>query len=98
MPSSWFAATLAPFWDGALRGQVAQQEEGGKTLRLPGKALRAAEAVADAATAAMLLRPFRIGNLTDANLMAFAKIAGDYDRGDQRYRAVRLLRELSSFK
>jgi predicted 2-oxoglutarate/Fe(II)-dependent dioxygenase YbiX len=72
------AATLAPFWDGALRSQAAQQEEGGKTLGLPGKALRAAEAVADAATAAMLLRPFRIGNLTDANLMAFAKIAGDY--------------------
>ena len=52
------AATLAPFWDRALRTRTP------KETGLLGKALRAADAVADAGTAAMLLRPFRIENLT----------------------------------
>jgi len=43
-----------------------------------GKALRAADAVGDAETAAMLLRPFRIENLTDAYVDSFGKIAGRY--------------------
>jgi len=63
------AATLAPFWDRALRARTAE---------LLGKALRAAEAVADAGTAAMLLRPFRIENLTGADVDSFGKIAGKY--------------------
>jgi hypothetical protein len=63
------AATLAPFWDGALRARTAE---------LLGKALRAADAVADAGTAAMLLRPFRIENLTGADVGSFGKIAGGY--------------------
>ncbi len=66
------AATLAPFWDGALRTRP--PEETG----LFGKALRAADAVADAGTAAMLLRPFRIENLTGADVDSFGKIAGKY--------------------
>ena len=56
------AATLAPFWDGALRART--PEDGSRISGLLGKALRAADAVADAATAAMLLRPFRVENLT----------------------------------
>ena len=44
------AATLAPFWDGALRARTA--EERGRVSGLFGKALRAADAVADAETAA----------------------------------------------
>ncbi|MGH3183315.1 MAG: hypothetical protein ACRDOE_15640, partial [Streptosporangiaceae bacterium] len=70
------AATLAPFWDGARRGRTA--EERGRVSGLFGKALRAADAVADAETAAMLLRPFRIENLTGAHVNSFGKIADGY--------------------
>ena len=70
------AATLAPFWDGALRAQAAT--EGSRTSGLFGKALRAARAVADAETAAMLLRPFRIENLTDTDVNSFGTIADAY--------------------
>ena len=70
------AVTLAPFWDGALRARTA--EEKGRPSGLFGKALRAADAVADAETAAMLLRPFRIENLTGAHVDSFGKIAGGY--------------------
>ena len=70
------AATLAPFWDGALRTRT--PEERGRVSGLFGKALLAADTVADAETAAMLLRPFRIENLTDAYVDSFGKIAGRY--------------------
>src|SRR6266568_2717973 len=70
------AATLAPFWDSAVRART--PEEKGRISGLFGKALRAADAVADAESAAMLLRPFRIENLTDAYVNPFAKIAGGY--------------------
>ena len=43
-----------------------------------GKALLAADAVADAETAAMLLRPFRIENLTGAYVDSFGKIVGKH--------------------
>ena len=66
------AATLAPFWDRALSTRI--PEETG----LFGKTLRAADVVADAGTAAMLLRPFRIENLTDADVDSLGKIAGRY--------------------
>jgi predicted 2-oxoglutarate/Fe(II)-dependent dioxygenase YbiX len=69
-------ATLAPFWDSAVRGRT--PEESGRTSGLFGAALRAADAVADASTAAMLLHPFRVENLTDAHVTSFAKIAGGY--------------------
>ena len=68
--------TLAPFWDSAVRGRT--PEESGRTSGLFGTALRAADAVADASTAAMLLHPFRVENLTDAHVTSFAKIAGGY--------------------
>ena len=70
------AATLAPFWDGALRGRTAEGR--GRVSGLFGQALRAAELVADAETAAMLLRPFRIENLTDAYVNPFGRIADRY--------------------
>ena len=70
------AATLAPFWDGTLRTRT--PEERGRISGLFGKALLAADAVADAATAAMLLRPFRVENLTGACVDSFGKIAGGY--------------------
>jgi len=69
-------ATLAPFWDGALRARTG--EERGRVSGLFGKALRAAELVSDAETAAMLLRPFRIENLTEACVNSFGKIADRY--------------------
>jgi hypothetical protein len=70
------AATLESFWDGALRTRT--PEERGTVPGLFGKALLAADAVADAEAAAMLLRPFRIENLTDACVDSFGKIAGRY--------------------
>ena len=69
-------ATLAPFWDGALRARTA--EVSGRVSGLLGKALRAAELLADAETAAMPLRPFRIENLTDPCVNSFGKIADRY--------------------
>ena len=50
----------------------------GRVSGLFGKALRAADAVADAETAAMLLRPFRIENMTAPHVNSFGKIAGGY--------------------
>src|SRR5450755_2468481 len=70
------AATLAPFWDGAMRARTAG--EGGTVSGLFGKALRAADAVTDAEAAAMLLRPFRIENLADAYVDSFGRIADKY--------------------
>jgi predicted 2-oxoglutarate/Fe(II)-dependent dioxygenase YbiX len=70
------AATLAPFWDGARRARTA--EDGGRVSGPFGKALRAADAVADAETAAMLLRPFRIEDLTGTHADSFGRIAGGY--------------------
>jgi hypothetical protein len=52
-------ATFAPFWDSAVRGRA--PEESGRTSGLFSTALRAADAVADASIAAMLLHPFRVG-------------------------------------
>jgi hypothetical protein len=70
------AATLAPFWDGTLRGQAPAGEP--SAAGLFGQALRAADAVADAATAAMLLRPFVIEDFADADADSFGRIAGRY--------------------
>jgi hypothetical protein len=53
----------------------------GRVSGLLSKALRAADAVADPDTAALLLRPFRIESLTDAQVESFAKIVGG--RGQQ---------------
>jgi 2OG-Fe(II) oxygenase superfamily len=81
------AATLAPFWDGALRGQAPQDRS--RASGIIGKALRAADVVADAETAAMLLRPFRIENLAGKDVASFGKIADEYG---QRWTAELLRR------
>jgi hypothetical protein len=70
------AATLEPFWDGALGTRT--PEGRGRVSGVFGTALRAADAVAEAETAAMLLHPFRIENLTDAGADSFAKLADGY--------------------
>jgi hypothetical protein len=70
------AATLAPFWDSALRARAPGQTGG--IPGLFGKALRAAGAVADAETAAMLLRPFCVEDLTGAYVGPFGNIVSDY--------------------
>jgi predicted 2-oxoglutarate/Fe(II)-dependent dioxygenase YbiX len=74
------AATLAPFWDGAVKARAAAlaEKETGTDSGLFGKALLAADVVADAGTAAMLLRPFRIEDLTAEYVNSGAKIAGQY--------------------
>jgi hypothetical protein len=67
------AATLAPFWDTAVRRRASGASRG-----LLGPALRAAGAVADAQAAAMLLGPFRIEELDGESADSFARIAGQY--------------------
>jgi hypothetical protein len=69
------AAALAPFWGTAVRGRA---REKGQDSGLLGRALAAADAVADAQTAAMLLRPFRVENLTVGSVSSFVKVAGRY--------------------
>jgi hypothetical protein len=63
------AATLEPVWSGL-----------GRRNAVPplGKALRAADAVADAKVAAMLLDPFKIQNLTEYDIEALGQVAARY--------------------
>ena len=76
------AATLAPFWEAAVRSRMAAAKD--EDCSLFDKALRLSDAMADPAIAAMLLRPFRVENLTSASASSFAKIA---DRYGQRWTA-----------
>jgi hypothetical protein len=70
------AATLAPFWETALGGRT--PEDRGRVWTIFGPALRAADVMADAPTAAMLLRPFHIEDLDHESVDSFGKIAGRY--------------------
>jgi hypothetical protein len=70
------AATLAPFWDSILPRRAPGVES--NAAELFGPALRAADAVADAATAAMLLHPFVIEDFTDSCVDSFGRIASRY--------------------
>jgi 2OG-Fe(II) oxygenase superfamily len=63
------AATLQPVWSGLDRGNAVPPL---------GKTLHAADAVADATVAAMLLAPFKIGNLTEYDTEAFGRVADRY--------------------
>jgi hypothetical protein len=63
------AATLRPLWSGLGRGAAVPPL---------GKALRAADAVADAAVAAMLLKPFKVQNLTEYATDAFGQVSARY--------------------
>src|SRR5258708_6377768 len=75
------AASLAPFWDGAVRGLISAPADNGPAAGLLGKALGTAAAVADAQTAAWLLRPFRVESLDEAHAGALATVVGDYGQG-----------------
>jgi len=70
------AATLASFWDAAVRARTA--DERGGAAGFLGKALRAADDVTDAQTAAMLLHPFAVEHLIAAHAGPLGKIAGRY--------------------
>jgi hypothetical protein len=63
------AATLEPVWSGLDRR---------RPLPPLGKALRAADAVADPDVAAMLLKPYKIGNLTEYDAEALGRAAARY--------------------
>lgn len=63
------AATLEPAWSSLGRGNAVPPL---------GKALRAADAVADAQVAAMLLKPFKIQHLTEHGTEAFGQVAARY--------------------
>jgi 2OG-Fe(II) oxygenase superfamily len=71
------ALTLAPFWDTAVAGPRAPQDHD-QASQIFASALRAADAVADAPTAAMLLHPFRIDDLDHGHADSFGKMAGRY--------------------
>jgi hypothetical protein len=70
------AATLAPFWETALGRRTPEDKD--RARRVFGLALRAADAVADAQTAAMLLRPFRIEDLDRESADSFGTTAARY--------------------
>ena len=70
------AVTLASFWDGAVRARTGDGRGG--VAGLLGKALRVADDLADAETAAMLLHPFCVEDLTATHVGSFGKIAGHY--------------------
>jgi hypothetical protein len=67
------AATLEPVWSALGRR--------GSAVPPLGKALRAADAVADATVASMLLKPFQIQNLTQHDTDALGQAAAHYGQG-----------------
>ncbi|HEV3383055.1 MAG TPA: hypothetical protein VG142_18975 [Trebonia sp.] len=76
------AGTLGPFWatGGSWESRSRYGTSQGDDMLAPllGKALRAADSVGEPDTAAMLLRPFTIGSLTDADAIPLAAVAGRY--------------------
>jgi predicted 2-oxoglutarate/Fe(II)-dependent dioxygenase YbiX len=70
------AATLAPFWENAARARAAEGKDG--VSGFFGQALRVACLLADAPTAAMLLRPFRVENLGRAHVPSLLTLAASY--------------------
>jgi predicted 2-oxoglutarate/Fe(II)-dependent dioxygenase YbiX len=73
------AATLTPFWDTTVRSRLSAGKGG--ISELFETALRAGRAVADEASAMMLLRPFRVENLTVTAVSSFAEITSRYGQG-----------------
>ena len=72
------AASLAPFWDRAVRGLIPAAPGDGPAAGLLASALRTAAAVADAPTATSLLKPFRVESLHEAHAGTLATVASDY--------------------
>ncbi len=71
-------ASLARFWDGAVRGLTSAAAGHGPAAGLLGKALRTSDAVAAAPTAPSLLRPFGVESLTEEHAGQLATVATDY--------------------
>ena len=70
------ARTLTPFWDATVHSRLSADQ--GEVSELFETVLQAGHAVADEASAMMLLRPFRVENLTDAAVTSFAEITSAY--------------------
>jgi hypothetical protein len=71
------ATTLTPFWDRTVRGRRLPAGKGGIS-ELFGGALRASHAVADSASAMMLLRPFCVEDLTVAEVSSVVELITRY--------------------
>jgi hypothetical protein len=71
------ASTLTPLWDITVRGRRLPADKGGIS-ELFGSALRAAHAVADAASAMMLVRPFCVEDLTVAEVSSLLELITCY--------------------
>jgi hypothetical protein len=71
------AATLTPFWDTTVRSRRRPRDNGGIS-DLFGLALRAGHAVADSASAMMLLRPFCVEDLTIAEVSSLLELITRY--------------------
>jgi predicted 2-oxoglutarate/Fe(II)-dependent dioxygenase YbiX len=70
------STTLTPFWAATVRGRLSGDKD--RISELFGNALQAGRAVADEASAMMLLRPFCVENLTVAAVTSFAEITSAY--------------------
>ena len=70
------AATLASFWENAARARAAEGKDG--VSGFLAQALRVAGILDDAETASMLLRPFRVENLSRSHVPALVKLAAGY--------------------
>ena len=71
------AATLTPFWETTVRGRRRSTDKGGIS-ELFGGALRAGHAVADSASAMVLLRPFCVEDLTLAEVSSLVELIARY--------------------
>ncbi len=71
------AATLTPLWDIAVRGRRRPADKGGIS-ELFVSALRAGHAVADSASAMMLVRPFCVEDLTIAEVSSLLELITRY--------------------
>jgi len=72
------AMTLAPFWDATVRNRLPGDKGGASELF--DKALRAGRSAADEASAMMLLRAFRLEDLTAATVSSFAEVTSHYGK------------------
>jgi predicted 2-oxoglutarate/Fe(II)-dependent dioxygenase YbiX len=73
------ASTLTPFWDTTVRSRRRPADKGGIS-ELFGSALRAGLAVADAASAMMLVRPFCVEDLTVAEVSSLLELITCYSQ------------------
>jgi hypothetical protein len=72
------AASLAPFWDGAIRRLISGAAGNELAAGLLARALKTAGAVTDAPTAASLLGPFRVESLDESHAGPLGTLATAY--------------------